>query len=98
MSNSEFKCQSYLHIKVHMLYFKRCVCSIIKNPTKGRMIMHHNVLTDNKKAFYSKVLFFILLFVLSLLMYIESKLIIDAFYSLVILILFIRFLVVKLYQ
>lgn len=60
--------------------------------------MHHNVLTEDKKAFYFKVLFFIFLLAISLLMYIESKLIIDAFYSLVILILFIRFLVVKLYQ
>ena len=60
--------------------------------------MRHNVITEDKKSFYIKVIFFICILLFTLFMYFETKMIIDAFYFITILVLFIRFLWIKLYQ
>ena len=79
-----------------MLYFYRCECS--KNPMKGRKCMHHNVLTKEKKGFILKVLFFISLLLLIGFIYLDSRLLKDAIYFVVVFILFIKFLFIKLYH
>ena len=60
--------------------------------------MRHNVTSDDKKSFIVKTIFFIFILLFSLLMYFETKMIIDAFYFGITFILFIRFLLIKLYQ
>lgn len=59
--------------------------------------MHHNTLVWNSKEFIIKVIFFIILLTFVALLYMESKLLIDAFYFCVVLVIFIRFLIIRLY-
>ncbi len=60
--------------------------------------MHRTELTGNRKGFFIKVLFFLALLSFSISMYLESHMIMDAVYFSIVLVLFIRFLRVKLYQ
>lgn len=60
--------------------------------------MHHTELTSERKSFFIKVIFFILLLILVGFMYLESRMVIDVVYFVVILCLFIRFLILKLYR
>lgn len=60
--------------------------------------MHHNALTDDKRSFAFKIVFFLVLLSFIALMYLESGLLKDAFYFAVVLILFIKFLIIKLYR
>lgn len=60
--------------------------------------MHHKELIGNRKGFFIKVLFFLTLLTFSILMYLESHMIMDAIYFGIVLVLFIKFLRVKLYQ
>lgn len=60
--------------------------------------MHHTELTSERKSFFIKVIFFVLLLTLVGFMYLESKMVIDVVYFVVILCLFIKFLILKLYQ
>lgn len=60
--------------------------------------MHHTELTSERKSFFIKVIFFILLLILVGFMYLESRMVIDVVYFIVILCLFIRFLILKLYR
>lgn len=60
-------------------------------------MMHHNVLTGNKKGFLLKIIFFLGLLTTIALIYMESKMAIDALYFIVVFVLFIRFLFIKLY-
>ena len=55
-------------------------------------------LNKNQRSFLIKVCFFIFLLVVVALLYLESKAIIDVVYFILILILFIRFLILKLYH
>lgn len=59
--------------------------------------MHHNALTEDKKSFLIKIIFFIVLLSLVALMYLESGMLKDALYFIVVFILFIKFLIIKLY-
>lgn len=60
--------------------------------------MYHAVeLTGAKKSFFLKVCFFVILLLFVGGMYLESGLIIDAVYFIIVLSLFIKFLIVKLY-
>lgn len=59
--------------------------------------MHHNALTEDKKGFIIKVIFFLALLSLVALMYLESHMLKDALYFVVVLVLFIKFLIIKLY-
>jgi hypothetical protein len=60
--------------------------------------MHHNTLIGNKKGFAVKTTFFLILLFFTGLLYFESRLIKDAFYFAIVLMLFIKFLVIKLYH
>ncbi len=60
--------------------------------------MHRRELIGNRKGFFIKVLFFLTLLTFSILMYLESHMIMDAIYFGIVLVLFIKFLRVKLYQ
>lgn len=60
--------------------------------------MHRNKLIENKKSFILKVSFFLILLIFSMLIYLESRRVIDVLYFSVVLVLFIRFLSIKLYQ
>lgn len=60
--------------------------------------MHHNELTGSKKSYVIKIVFFMFLLVFSALMYIESHMLIDVLYCFLVLILFVKFLSMKLYQ
>lgn len=59
--------------------------------------MHHNALTEDQKSFLIKIIFFIVLLSLVALMYLESGMLKDALYFIVVFILFIKFLIIKLY-
>lgn len=69
----------------------------VKILVKGRKLMHHNALTEDKKSFLIKIIFFIVLLSLVALMYLESGMLKDALYFIVVFILFIKFLIIKLY-
>ncbi len=60
--------------------------------------MHQSEIVGNKRTFAIKTMFFILLMAFSVVMYLESKAALDMAYAFVVLILFIEFLNVKLYQ
>lgn len=60
--------------------------------------MNHKEVLEEKKNFLYKVIFFVMLLVFAGFMYIESNMLIDAVYFGVVLILFIRFLIIKLYH
>lgn len=60
--------------------------------------MHQSELMENRKSFLIKVAFFIALLMFIGFMYLESNMVLDAVYFVVVLALFIKFLVVKLYQ
>lgn len=60
--------------------------------------MHHNVIGKEKRSFIIKICFFLVLLLIVGLMYFESKRSMDLAYFVVILSLFLRFLVVKLYH
>lgn len=79
-----------------MLYFKRCACSKILR--KEDKIMQQNILIHSNKDFIEKVLFFICLLTGIAFLYIESKQILDLTYFVVVFIIFIRYIIMKLYQ
>lgn len=54
--------------------------------------MHHNMLTDNKKSFIVKVIFFLALLSCVALIYFESGLVKDAVYFMLVLAFFIKYL------
>lgn len=58
---------------------------------------HAAELTGTRKSFLLKVAFFIILLFFAGAMYVESKMLIDAVYFIIVLALFIKFLIVKLY-
>lgn len=60
--------------------------------------MHQSELMENRKGFLIKVAFFIALLMFIGFMYLESNMVLDAVYFVVVLALFIKFLVVKLYH
>lgn len=60
--------------------------------------MHRTELIGDHKGFLIKVTFFIALLMLIGFMYLESNMVLDAVYFVVVLTLFIKFLFVKLYQ
>lgn len=60
--------------------------------------MNHKEVLEEKKSFLYKVIFFVILLMFAGFMYIESNMLIDAVYFGVVLILFIRFLIIKLYH
>lgn len=60
--------------------------------------MHHDDMKDERKSFYCKVAFFLIMLFLVGMTYLENGLMIDAFYFCTVLTLFIRFLILKLYQ
>lgn len=62
------------------------------------MTVCHTELTGKGKSFLIKIIFFLALLTVVGFMYLESKIIIDAVYFMIVLVLFIRFLIVKLYQ
>ena len=65
---------------------------------KGRKKMDHKEVLEKRRNFLYKVIFFVILLLFAGFMYIESNMPIDAVYFGVILILFIRFLIIKLYH
>lgn len=69
----------------------------VKILVKGRRLMHHNALTGDKKGFIIKIIFFLALLSLVALMYLESHMLKDALYFAVVFVLFIKFLIIKLY-
>lgn len=60
--------------------------------------MHFKNIVENKNGLVLKTVFFITLLVFSVLMYCESRMIIDACYFSIIIIMFLKYLNVKLYQ
>lgn len=65
---------------------------------KGMKTMYHAAeLTGARKSFLLKVAFFIVLLFFAGAMYIESRMLIDAAYFVIVLALFIKFLILKLY-
>lgn len=60
--------------------------------------MHQSELVNNKKAYLIKMLIFVCLVTFSLLMYKETKMILDLLYCFIVLILFLKFISMKLYQ
>ena len=96
MSNCEFNCHKCLLRLSYVIYFYRCACG--KNPMKGRKNMHHNMLTDNKKSFIVKVIFFLALLSCVALIYFESGLVKDAVYFMLVLAFFIKYFIIKLYH
>lgn len=60
--------------------------------------MNHKEVLKERKNFLYKVIFFVILLMFAGFMYIESNMLIDAVYFGVVLILFIRFLIIKLYH
>lgn len=60
--------------------------------------MHHSTSTKDKKSLVVKILFFMILLSFIGLMYFESRLVKDAIYFAIVLIIFIKFLVIKLYH
>lgn len=65
---------------------------------KGKITMHHNNLTENKKSVFYKAVFFLVLLTFALFIYLESNLLKDLFYFIIVFILFIKFLLIKLYH
>ena len=65
---------------------------------KGMKTMYHvSELTGARKSFFLKVGFFVVLLFFAGGMYLESGLLIDAAYFVIVLALFLKFLIVKLY-
>lgn len=60
--------------------------------------MHQIEIVGSKRLFAIKALFFLSLISFAIVMYLESKVMLDIAYALVVLILFMKFLKVKLYQ
>ena len=60
--------------------------------------MHRSELMGSRKDLIIKLLFFALLLVFSVMMYLESRMVIDIAYFIIVAVLFIKFLTVKLYQ
>ena len=60
--------------------------------------MHQSEIVGNARAFAIKTMFFLLLIAFSVVMYLESKAMLDMAYAFVVLVSFIEFLNVKLYQ
>lgn len=60
--------------------------------------MYHTELTGERKSFFIKVIFFLSLLTIVGFMYLESNMLVDAAYFGIVLVLFIRFLIVKLYR
>lgn len=60
--------------------------------------MHHNTLMVDKRNFIIKIIFFLTLLSMIALMYFESGAIKDVFYFAVVLVLFVKFLIIKLYH
>ncbi len=58
----------------------------------------HGQETENKKSFVLKVLFFIIVLVIIAALYFESLHIIDAVYFSIVFLLFIKYLIMKLYH
>ena len=65
---------------------------------KEDILMHQSEIVGNARAFAIKTMFFLLLIAFSVVMYLESKAMLDMAYAFVVLVLFIEFLNVKLYQ
>lgn len=61
-------------------------------------MMRHNVLVKRSEGFISKTIFFLTLLTSIWFLYKESNLLIDAIYFIIVLVLFIKFLIIKLYQ
>lgn len=60
--------------------------------------MHRSELMGKRRDLVIKLLFFALLLVFSVIMYLESRMVIDIAYFIIVSVLFIKFLSVKLYQ
>lgn len=60
--------------------------------------MHHVELINNKKSYLIKIFVFLTLLAFSLLMYKETKMILDLLYCFVVMTLFFKFISMKLYQ
>ncbi len=60
--------------------------------------MHRSELMGKRRDLVIKLLFFALLLVFSVMMYLESRMVIDIAYFIIVSVLFIKFLSVKLYQ
>ncbi len=60
--------------------------------------MHHDDIKEQRKSFCCKIAFFLTMLFLVGMTYLESGLMIDAFYFCIVLVLFIKFLIIKLYQ
>lgn len=60
--------------------------------------MHFKNIVEKGNGLALKIIFFIALFTFSVLMYYESRMIIDACYLSIVLIMFLKYLTVKLYQ
>lgn len=60
--------------------------------------MHRNELIGSRRDLVIKLMFFALLLVFSVMMYLESRMVIDIAYFSIVSVLFIKFLTVKLYQ
>jgi len=60
--------------------------------------MHQVEIINNKKGYLIKILIFIFLVAFSLIMYNETKMILDLLYCFIVLILFFKFVSIKLYQ
>lgn len=74
------------------------VVIVVQILMKGRYVMHHNTLTDDKKSFITKVIFFLILLSIIALIYLESGVLKDLVYFAIVFILFIKFLIIKLYH
>lgn len=60
--------------------------------------MNRKEVLEERKSFLYKVIFFVVLLMFSAFMYIESNMLIDAVYFGVVLVLLIKFLIIKLYH
>lgn len=60
--------------------------------------MNHIDLMGDKKSFLLKITFFVVLLIFAFSMYLESQKLLDAAYLAVVMVLFIKFLLVKLYH
>lgn len=65
---------------------------------KEELLMHQIEIVGSKRLFAIKAFFFLSLISFAIVMYLESKVMLDIAYALVVLILFMKFLKVKLYQ
>ena len=83
-----------------MLYFLCCFKSFSgKNLVwKDERKMNHNKLTSIKKSEMFEILLFLIVLVLSLISFFNNHMLVDAVYFVVVLTLFIKFLIVKLYH